>query len=105
MEKKKIEIAPWFPDHMLTEAEKLEFKQEETKTLERLGALLGREVKGTEHIWKLAQEVEKKQFFEELNESVKQHQQELANNPELRKEEEEEQRLWDNTLMDGLEDE
>jgi len=67
--------------------------------------LLGREVKGTEHIWQLAKEVEKRQFFTELEESVKLHQEELANNPELRKEEEEEQRLWDNTLMDGLEDE
>lgn len=56
-----------------------------------------------------AEEVEKRsrrdQFFTELDDSVKRHQEELAKNPELRKEEEKEQRLWDNTLMDGLEDE
>lgn len=36
---------------------------------------------------------------------TEQEREELAKNPELRKEKEEEQRLWDNTLMDGLEDE
>jgi hypothetical protein len=50
-------------------------------------------------------ELDKEKFFKELKESYARLKEEMASNPELAKEIEEEQRLWDSTLMDGLEEE
>lgn len=49
--------------------------------------------------------LDKEKFFKGLNESYAHQKEEMASNPELAKEIEEEQRLWDSTLMDGLEEE
>ncbi len=52
----------------------------------------------------LLEEHRKRKFFENLNNGYRQFKADMQNDPDLRKQVEEEQRLWDNTLLDGLED-
>ena len=59
----------------------------------------------TDVIEDLLEDHRRRQFFEDLNKGYKQLEEDIKNDPELRKQVEEEQRLWDSTLMDGLEDE